>query len=84
MKWLELTNEQPSASNKTGRWDVVNKTDGSFLGRISWHGAWRQYCFNTTGQPSIWNSECMIELSQLLKDLNVQHKKVGFRPAGSK
>lgn len=43
-KWLQFEREVMSPRRKTPIYYVYNH-DGEYLGKISWHAPWRQYCF---------------------------------------
>jgi hypothetical protein len=43
--WIAFKNMRPSATGKTRIWDVRATADETYLGHISWHGAWRKYVF---------------------------------------
>jgi hypothetical protein len=51
----------------------VNKTDGTQLGLIFWHGAWRQYIFNPL-PDTIWSHDCLDEINNFLRQLKREHQ----------
>lgn len=42
-------------TGKTKMWDVMSLSGGYRLGRIRWHGPWRQYVFFPEAE-TLWNS----------------------------
>lgn len=59
---------------KTKVFSVKNKDNGTTLGTIRWHGAWRQYVFEPV-QETIWSSDCLQDLTDYLKKLKEERKK---------
>jgi len=58
---------------KTTVWRVVNKDD-IHLGRISWYGAWRQYCLFPEN-AIIFNTGCLEDINLFIKKLTDHRKK---------
>jgi hypothetical protein len=56
---------------KTDEYLVEN--NGSILGNIKWHGAWRQYCFFPRGN-TVFSAGCMQELKQFIEQLMEERK----------
>jgi hypothetical protein len=54
-------------TGKTKVWRVYNCNDGSRLGRISWHGPWRKYCFWPEGH-TIWSPDCLHDVAKFMED----------------
>ncbi len=48
-------------------WTVVNKENGSRLGKISWYGPWRKYAFFTI-IDSVFESVCLHDISEFLAE----------------
>jgi hypothetical protein len=59
---------------KTDRWEVRNKRSNALLGRIQWHGAWRQYCFFPEGE-TIFNGACLGHIREFIGELMQMRKK---------
>lgn len=72
MKYLKFTGEVPRL--KTDVVTVKNKRTLAVLGQIKWYGAWRQYCFFTR-QPIILNDGCMNEISEMCRQMTIQHRQ---------
>jgi len=58
---------------KTSVYSINNVTHGDVLGVVKWNGAWRQYCFFTTGEI-ILSSGCMKDLQEFLDEINKRRK----------
>ncbi len=43
---------------KTSAWEVLAKSDGCILGRISWFGRWRKYCF-WPADDAVFEENCL-------------------------
>jgi hypothetical protein len=71
-RWFRLG--APVASGKTNIWMVIALEPVVTLGEIRWYGAWRQYTFFPFSD-TLWNSECLEDLAEVLKDLNSDHRK---------
>lgn len=52
---------------KTRRWQVLSKSSGDLLGRIKWHGQWRQFVF--LPEPNtLFNIGCLFDITGFLTD----------------
>ena len=70
-KYLEF--KQVPFEGKTKRFEVVSINHGYSLGRISWHGAWRQYTFSPAFE-TIWNKDCLKDIEEFLQQLMDERK----------
>lgn len=62
---------------KTKVYDVVSEHDLTFLGRIYWYGAWRQYVFEPNRDvPTIWSDDCINELYKFIHKLKESRKGI--------
>lgn len=61
-------------TGKTEILNVLSKSQGTVLGQIKWFGRWRQYCFYPSPN-TIFNPECMNDISNVIKDLMMKRKK---------
>jgi hypothetical protein len=61
--WLVFV--ETETTGKTQAWSVEHKDDGSFLGMIKWHGAWRQYCFFPSPH-CVWSAGCLDDVVAFL------------------
>lgn len=59
--------EMPNGDRKTRRWNVLSKSSGVILGRIRWHGAWRQFVFLPEAN-TLFNLGCLMEINGFLVD----------------
>lgn len=73
-KYLKFVVTGISASRKTYIISVQSKDDTN-LGTISWFAPWRQYTFNP-GSSSTFNAECLKDIADELKRMNVGHKRM--------
>ena len=72
-EWLEFI--ETKGSKKTKRFRVLSKCDGSELGIIKWYPQWRHYCFFPTIEfETVYSDRCLIEISNFITKLNVEHK----------
>ena len=65
-KYLEF--KQVPYEGKTKRFEVISKSHGYSLGRISWYGAWRQYIFSPAFK-TVWNRDCLKDIQDFLQQL---------------
>lgn len=61
---------------KTSVFNVLSAHDKSYLGRVFWHRAWRQYVFEPDKgaeydeyKATIFSWDCLAELSTFIKNL---------------
>lgn len=57
--------EQVPFKGKTKRFEIISKSSGDILGRVSWYGAWRQYVFSPSFE-TIWNKDCLKDIQDFL------------------
>jgi len=72
-KWLEFKFLSTSFSGKTFTWNVVSKTKGNILGKVSWYGPWRQYAFFPV-VSTIFNSGCLSDIQKFI-DSKMEERK---------
>jgi hypothetical protein len=53
-------------TGKTKVWNVHNCNDGSWLGHVKWHGAWRKYVF--VPAQSIWSADCLRDVADFIDE----------------
>lgn len=70
-KWLRFVVYERKP--KTLVLHVINTKD-VYLGEISWHPPWRQYVYQSI-EFAIYNNGCLDDISQVLTDLNDEHRK---------
>jgi len=63
--YLYFRVEEERATTKV--WTVLNKDNGSRLGKISWYGPWRKYAFFTI-IDSVFESVCLHDISEFLAE----------------
>ena len=73
-KYLVFCHVGTSDSGLTLHVNVLSKSGGFVLGRIFWFTTWRCYVFTPSNQ-TIWNQDCLRELSTHLETMNATHKK---------
>ena len=69
-----IFNRAPARGRVTDTWLIFNKRSKARLGRIAWHGAWRQYVFFPEPE-TIFNTGCMTEIQQLIADLMAERRQ---------
>ncbi len=60
-------------TGKTEIWNILSKSSEFILGRISWYGPWRQYCFFPSPN-SVFNNTCMAEIIEFIKELMAKRR----------
>jgi hypothetical protein len=66
-KWIYF--DIAGATNKTQKWDVVNKSSEEPLARIEWYPNWRQYVMFP--EPNtVFNDGCLDTINAFIKRLN--------------
>lgn len=67
--YIDFIEKKPLDLNRITRiFEVVTKTEGTVLGRISWFPRWRKYCFFT--EPgTIYDKSCLNLISEFLQHL---------------
>jgi len=65
-KYLEF--DKVGDTGKTEIWNVLSKSSEFILGKISWYGRWRQYCF-WPSSDCVFNVECMNDIQKMIKEL---------------
>lgn len=62
-----LTFTETADTGKTKVWSVDNSNDGSHLGEVKWHGAWRKYVLHV--EPNcIWSADCLWDVQRFIAD----------------
>lgn len=69
-------------TGKTQVYQVLSVSQGTFLGHLRWHGAWRQYVFEPEFD-TIWNKECLRDLAAYLDGLMAARRKDLFKRQAS-
>lgn len=57
-------------------WDIrlaSSKVDAEPVGRIRWHGLWREFVFRTT-EGYVFAQDCLSDITQFCRDRNGDHK----------
>ena len=73
-KYLDFDYIGSSGSGRTDIWNVLSKNTQGILGKISWYGPWRQYCFFPSPH-CVFNNTCMADISKHIKELMDNRKK---------
>lgn len=68
---------------KTEYWCVLSRKDSKILGAIKWYGSWRQYIF-IPEYDTLFNVQCLVEISEILKRLNEAHMRLSKIKQGVK
>ena len=78
-KWVEFDVVGTSPSSKTLRIVVRSKQNGSMLGIIQWHSAWRRYTFQPTNAIFEW--DCLRDIADETENLTRRHRlKTALEP----
>lgn len=72
-EYIEFVEDGFSDSGKTRRWIVRNKRHRYSLGKISWHGPWRQYVFEPV-HMTVFAPDCLLEISVWCRSATELHK----------
>ena len=73
-KFIQFLHVGKTASGKTDIFLVQNPENGSFLGEVRWHGAWRKYCFFPT-VGTLFEQVCLRDISDFI-EAETQKQKV--------
>jgi hypothetical protein len=81
-EWIEFVELRVSASGITKIWSVVDRSNGSPLGQISWFGRWRRYSFMPNAS-TVWEQDCLRCIAEFIEKKTREHKNTqGPEPAG--
>lgn len=69
-KWIRFV-PTPS-TGKTERWEVETLT-GNLLGHVRWHGAWRQYAFDSL--LSVYEPRCLRDIANFCETKTREYRK---------
>lgn len=73
-KYLEFVDVSDQYKKKTKTFEVKNKTNGSYLGQVSWAGGWRKYTFTTPHSSLMFDTGCLDHISSFIKELMGERK----------
>lgn len=66
--------EIPNPGKKTKIFHILTKVhEGNLLGKIKWHGAWRQYVFFPEGD-TLFDRKCLKDIISFIDELMVDRK----------
>ncbi len=54
--------------DKTSEWNCLNQ-GGTFLGRVAWYAPWRQYCFYTEDDETVFSAGCLRDIAEFMTEL---------------
>ena len=71
--------EHKNPNKRTRYFSIVQEYDGDVdtsdaIGDIKWNCGWRRYTFQPDAN-TVWDSECMQGIVDLLREINKEHKK---------
>jgi hypothetical protein len=79
--WVQFNVEGQSDSGKTKLWSVVNirRKLGKIeqrgrVGIVSWHGAWRRYCFFPACN-TIFEENCLRDIARFCEEATRSHRR---------
>lgn len=73
-KYLEFRLIPRPEHRKTDMYDVWNKEDKSFLGRVSWYASWRCFAFYPSGRNLVFERVCLRDIAEFLDQLMEKRK----------
>jgi hypothetical protein len=56
-------------TKKLSDWGCFNNKSNTLLGTIEWYPRWNQYCFVPNGKNIIFNSTCLLDIVDFIKQL---------------
>lgn len=71
-KYLKF--KQIPFKGKTKRFEIISKSSGDILGRISWYSNWRQYTFSPS-YPTVWNKDCLKDIQDFIQQLMLERQE---------
>lgn len=72
MKYLEFKIAEKKL--KTNVYNIISENTGHILGKVLWHGAWRQYVFEPKGN-TIWSRGCQREIIDFIDKIMSERNK---------
>lgn len=72
--YLKFDLQPKLPSRKTKIWLVLNKYDGSELGRVFWYTKWRKYTFEAAAD-CIFDAGCLKEIADFCLEQIQVHKE---------
>lgn len=63
-KFLNFTEVRDTGKTKV--WYVYNKDGSTLLGRVSWHGPWRRYCFFSF-DSTLYDAACLADVAHFMQ-----------------
>jgi len=72
-KWIEFV-DQSKPDRKTKEFAVMNKDNGSYLGRIKWYGSFRQYSFFPEPE-CVFEKTCLKDIIDFMNQLMTERKQ---------
>lgn len=69
--YIQFVEDTPAA--KTNRWEVVTLPGSTVIGRITWYGPWRKYCFFPRGE-TVYEQVCLREIADFCETETATHK----------
>jgi len=72
-EYIHFVRRQEIETGKTQIWDCCNKSIEVGLGRIKWHGSWRQYCFFPT-EDTLFSQGCLKDIVHFIGQLMDERK----------
>lgn len=70
--FLNVTEDYPKLKTKV--YECRTLFSNNYLGTVKWFGRWRQYCI-FFDNSTIFNSICLEDVVDFLKQLNKEHKE---------
>lgn len=75
-KWINFVEfAERLEVKKTKIWWVVPKNSTDHIGRISWYGPWRKYCFFTTDNKAVFEWRCLRDIADFCEQQTLAYRK---------
>jgi hypothetical protein len=65
LRFVELPRKP---ERRTGNYSCQNRSSSQELGKVMWHGPWRQYCYFPTVQ-AVYSAGCLRDMAEFLEGL---------------
>lgn len=75
-KYIQFNEVGVSKSGLTKLWEVINKENGTLLGKVGWYGPWRQYAFFPDGDLDlVFERNCLRGIANFCELKTREHNK---------
>jgi len=71
-KWIRFEESKPNPKTKV--WNVLALDGDVILGRVSWFGRWRKYCFFPSPE-CVFEQDCLRDIALFIEDQTKAQRK---------